>query len=126
MGENDKALPETPSKVEETRKGSGDNTSTPGLDGVFANKSPCRLFMWSVMILFGLGLSIMQVLDLFKDFYSYPVTTVVTLKRETRATFPAVTICNINRQRRSPEPQFSRQPSEFEFPEVSGVVINSQ
>ena len=45
----------------------------------------------------GLIATIPALVEVVKDYYSYPVTTKVTVKAADNATFPAVTVCGLNR-----------------------------
>lgn len=112
-------LPESQtSSVAELYKRFGENTSMHGIGRVFASRRPYRRFAWSLMVVFGLGFAIFQLVDLINDFYSYPVTTVVTMKHETKARFPAITICNVNTHRRSLSPVFDEPDEYFEVGRV--------
>ena len=45
----------------------------------------------------GLAATIPALVGVIKDYYTYPVTTKVKVKTADSATFPAVTICGLNR-----------------------------
>ncbi|CAG5119338.1 unnamed protein product [Candidula unifasciata] len=77
------------------------STSMHGIGRALSNSSTWKRCVWSVMFLFGLGFAVYQFVITMQDFYTYPVNTVVTLKHETTAIFPAVTICNLNTNRKS-------------------------
>ncbi|CAG5125164.1 unnamed protein product [Candidula unifasciata] len=94
-----------------------ENTTMHGLGRVFASRNPCKRVVWLVMVVSVLTIAIFQLVDLVSDFYTYPVTTLVKIKHETKATFPAITICNVNRKKRSVTPEFEEP---IEFWEVSG------
>ncbi|CAG5119343.1 unnamed protein product [Candidula unifasciata] len=79
----------------------GEGTSMHGIGRVLTNNRSWKRFLWSTMFLFGVGFSIYQFVITMNDFYSYPVTTVVTLRQETAAIFPGITICNLNRKRKT-------------------------
>ena len=45
----------------------------------------------------GLVATIPALVGVIKDYYTYPVTTKVTVKAVDNAFFPAVTVCGLNR-----------------------------
>ncbi|CAG5135863.1 unnamed protein product, partial [Candidula unifasciata] len=79
----------------------GGSTSMHGIGGVLTTNPTWKRVMWSVVFLLGVGFSVYQFVLTMADYYSYPVTTVVTLKQENTAIFPAITICNLNQKRKS-------------------------
>ncbi|CAG5135862.1 unnamed protein product [Candidula unifasciata] len=100
-----------------------ENTSMHGLGRVFAVSSTWRRVTWSGLCLLALGFAVYQFVTTISDFYSYPVTTIVTLKHESRAIFPGITICNLNRKRKSKiGPELLKQTSGFK--EVTSVFVH--
>ncbi|CAG5119336.1 unnamed protein product, partial [Candidula unifasciata] len=79
----------------------GGSTTMHGINRVLTTTSKWKRLVWSVLFLFGVGFAAYQFVTTITDFYSYPVTTVVTLKHEVYAEFPGITICNLNRKRKS-------------------------
>ncbi|CAG5125165.1 unnamed protein product [Candidula unifasciata] len=79
----------------------GGSTSMHGINRVLTTTSTWKRCVWSVLFLFGVAFAVYQFVITMEDFYSYPVTTVVTLKQETTAIFPGVTFCNLNKKRKS-------------------------
>ena len=45
----------------------------------------------------GLFATIPALVEVVNEYFSYPVTTKVTVKAADNATFPAVTVCGLNR-----------------------------
>ncbi|CAG5119339.1 unnamed protein product [Candidula unifasciata] len=79
----------------------GGSTSMHGINKVLTASSKRKRCVWSVLFLFGVAFAVYQFVITMEDFYSYPVMTVVTLKQETTAIFPAVTFCNLNQKKKS-------------------------
>ena len=50
-----------------------------------------------MLFIAGLGFTVPALVGVVKDYYKYPVTTKVKVETADRATFPAVTICGLNR-----------------------------
>ena len=50
-----------------------------------------------MLFIAGLGLTVPALVGVVKDYYNYPITTKVKVKTADNATFPAVTICGLNR-----------------------------
>ena len=67
-----------------------------GLQHVFTSRTPLRRIIWALFLLSGIGWFSFQSFKLLTKYYSYPVTTKVTLVYEDAPEFPAVTICNFN------------------------------
>ena len=72
-----------------------------GLQHVFTSQTPLRRIIWALFLLSGIGWFSFQSSKLLTKYYSYPVTTKVTLVYEDAPEFPAVTICNFNMFRAS-------------------------
>ena len=72
-----------------------------GLQHVFTSQTPLRRIIWALLLLSGIGWFSFQSSKLLTKYYSYPVTTKVTLVYEDAPEFPAVTICNFNMFRTS-------------------------
>ena len=72
-----------------------------GLQHVFTSQTPLRRIIWALFLLSGIGWFSFQSFKLLTKYYSYPVTTKVTLVYEDAPEFPAVTICNFNMFRTS-------------------------
>ena len=72
-----------------------------GLQHVFTSKTPLRCIIWAMFLLSGIGWFSFQSFKLLSKYYSYPVTTKVTLVYEDAPEFPAITICNFNMFRTS-------------------------
>ena len=78
-----------------------ESSSLPGLQHVFTSQTPLRRIIWALLLLSGIGWFSFQSCELLMKYYSYPVTTKVTLVYEDAPEFPAVTICNFNMFRTS-------------------------
>ena len=61
------------------------------------SKTYIQWFYWSSLFVAGLGFTVPALVGVIQDFYKYPVTTKVKVKNSDNATFPAVTICGLNR-----------------------------
>ena len=61
------------------------------------SKTYTQCLYWSVLFVAGLAATIPALVGVIKDYYTYPVTTKVKVKTADSATFPAVTICGLNR-----------------------------
>ena len=72
-----------------------------GLQHVFTSQTPLRRIIWALLLLSGIGWFSFQSSKLLTKYFSYPVTTKVTLVYEDAPEFPAVTICNFNMFRAS-------------------------
>ena len=67
-----------------------------GLQYVFTSRTNARRILWAVFLLLAISWFSFQSFKLLKKYFSYPVTTKVSLKYEAMPDFPAVTICNFN------------------------------
>ena len=72
-----------------------------GLQYVFTSASLARRILWAVLLLLAISWFSFQSFKLLKKYFSYPVTTKVSLKYEAMPGFPAVTICNFNKFKNS-------------------------
>ena len=72
-----------------------------GIQHVFTSAAMLRRIIWAVFLLAGIGYFSFQCTVLVKKYFSYPVSTKVTLEHESSPEFPAVTICNFNMLRQS-------------------------
>ena len=72
-----------------------------GLLHVFSSSTRTRRFLWAVLLLLAMMWFSFQSFKLIEKYYSYQVTTKVSLKYDPMPTFPAVTICNFNVFKRS-------------------------
>lgn len=61
---------------------------------------PSRI-LWSILILFGLCFMIYQIQDRFTAYLKYETTTTIKDRYNPHLQFPAVTICNENRMKKS-------------------------
>lgn len=78
-----------------------DNCTLHGIQHAINGQTKVRSVTWSVFLLIGTGYFVHQSYSLLDRYYSYPITTKVTLKYEEEPEFPAVTICNFNILRKS-------------------------
>lgn len=78
-----------------------DNSTLHGMQYVFNGETKVRSIIWTVFLVLGTAYFIFQSSVLLTRYYSYPITTKVTLKYEKNPPFPAVTICNFNILKRS-------------------------
>ncbi|KAJ8029489.1 Amiloride-sensitive sodium channel subunit alpha [Holothuria leucospilota] len=88
----------TPGKVIE---GFGDTTSAHGVPKIIGAPSAISAFLWTLVTLVALGLFCFQGGRLVLSFFSWPVTTKLDVVTRPTLRFPAVTICNMNKIRRS-------------------------
>ena len=57
--------------------------------------------VWAVFVVGALSYLVLMIFKNFQRYYSYPTTTLVTVKHVHSLDFPAVTLCNYNQVRRS-------------------------
>ncbi len=74
-------------------------SSIAGLSHAANSRSPTRAFYWLLIFVAGLALTVRSLYVLIDDFLEYPVITSSHLTTKPAVSFPAVTICNINRWR---------------------------
>lgn len=73
-----------------------DNSTLHGIQYVFNGQTRARSIIWAVFLLGGMAIFSFQSSVLLKKYFSYPVTTKVTMEYDKEPVFPAVTICNFN------------------------------
>lgn len=78
----------------------GENTTMHGVGRTVIRGQPRRLF-WLFMVLASAAWALFQFVNILKDFYSYPVRSAISLRHESSMLLPMITICNINRIKRS-------------------------
>ena len=78
-----------------------DNCTLHGLQHATNGQTKVRSIIWSAFLLMGTAYFVHQSYLLLDRYYSYPITTKVTLEYEEEPEFPAVTICNFNVLRKS-------------------------
>ncbi|XP_071488689.1 epithelial sodium channel subunit alpha-like [Diadema antillarum] len=76
-------------------------TTAHGVPRIITGKSTLSKLLWSTLTLAALGAFLWQGSLLFIDFSHHPYTTQIDLITKTELDFPAVTVCNMNRMRRS-------------------------
>ncbi|KAL9964424.1 hypothetical protein ACROYT_G028066 [Oculina patagonica] len=72
-----------------------------GLNYVFTSRTLVRRFLWALFLVSSMAWFSYQSSNLLRKYFSYSVTTKVSLEYEDTPQFPAVTICNFNRFKRS-------------------------
>lgn len=82
-------------------KGFAITTSMHGIGRTVDNRHPLRRFLWILLVAVAFAAGVYQFVVTIDDFYSYPVTTAVNVRQETKSMFPGITICNLNRKRKS-------------------------
>ncbi|KAK3580740.1 hypothetical protein CHS0354_005750 [Potamilus streckersoni] len=76
-------------------KNLAEKSSVPGINQIFSSKQVAIKLLWSVMLLTTIGVVSFQLYELFKDYYSYPIKTIVSLEFNALP-FPAISFCNMN------------------------------
>ncbi|XP_033632069.1 acid-sensing ion channel 3-like [Asterias rubens] len=80
----------------------GRNTTFHGLGYVTNNKyNYMRRLGWSAVVLTVSGVLISQIVTLILHFYTYPMTSTISINYVETMTFPAVTLCNFNQFKKS-------------------------
>ncbi|XP_022785082.1 acid-sensing ion channel 2-like [Stylophora pistillata] len=82
--------------IEKTWKTYVESTTLHGLHYVFSRSTSARRFLWAGLLLLAMMWFSFQSFKLVEKYYSYKVTTKVSLRYEPMQNFPAVTICNSN------------------------------
>ncbi|XP_071951626.1 acid-sensing ion channel 2-like [Antedon mediterranea] len=77
------------------------NTTLHGLQYIVTSKRWIFKLLWVLVFLTGLGLCVWQISLRFKEYRMFNVNTEINLTFVNELDFPAVTICNFNRYRRS-------------------------
>lgn len=97
-------MPQPPKSaaVRQTWNGFVEACTLHGMQYAFSSRSSLvRRVIWALFLLAGIGWFSFQSSKLLRKFFSYPVTTKVTLVYEDEPEFPAVSICNFNMLRSS-------------------------
>ena len=71
-------------------------TTLHGIPRILESENWLKKLMWSVFFFSSTIYCFVTVIQLFDTFFKYGVTTTITRIKDLPATFPAVTICNIN------------------------------
>ena len=71
-------------------------TSIKGVSRLMKARHPLFRALWSVFVLSGSAITLYLVTRLFVQFCTNGVTIMITEERDTRLTFPAITLCNLN------------------------------
>ena len=66
----------------------------------FQGKSGIRTVLWLAVFSVLAGTTIYGIWEVLNEFYKYDVITSSDITHETEITFPAITVCNINKARR--------------------------
>ena len=69
-----------------------------GLSHAAKSRSHARALYWLVVFLAGLALTLRVLAVLINEFLDYPVVTSSEIATQSSVAFPAITICNLNRQ----------------------------
>ena len=73
-----------------------ESNSVGGLSYVLTSKSKARRFIWLVIILVCVAISLYMLRKSFSKLVNRPTSTSITIDTEMSIDFPAVTICNVN------------------------------
>ena len=76
-------------------------TTAHGVPRIITSKSILSKLFWACVTLAALGLFLWQGSLLLFDFQGHPYTTQIDVVTQTEVQFPAVTVCNMNKMRRS-------------------------
>ncbi|XP_033103961.1 amiloride-sensitive sodium channel subunit gamma-2-like [Anneissia japonica] len=77
------------------------STSAHGIPHIITAKNMFMKLCWFIVTSGALAVLLLQEYDLLKDYFSHSYATKIDLITRTNLTFPAVTVCNMNRMRRS-------------------------
>ena len=91
-----------------------DNCTLHGLYYAFHSRTTFRKLVWAFFVLAGVSWFIFQSSKLLTKYFSYPISTKVTLEHESLSAFPAVTICNFNVFKRSVLPKWYHKIDEHD------------
>lgn len=94
-----------------------ENSTLHGMQYVFNGQSKGRSIIWAVFLLGGMAYFSFQCSQLLTIYFRYPITTKQTLEYEQSPKFPAVTLCNFNRIRRSRTRKFKEELINWVFGE---------
>ena len=75
----------------------GDRTSVAGLNNAVHSKSTGKKLYWMILFVLGTGFTFNGIADVFINYYEYDVTTSTDVTTTKSVTFPAVSICNLNK-----------------------------
>ena len=80
-----------------------ENTTTHGVVRIFSGKSKARRVFWAIVVIFAAGFCLYNIVDQMVEYANRPTATTITQRtnRKGELTFPAVTLCNLNRFKRS-------------------------
>lgn len=78
-----------------------ENSTLHGLYYVVHSPTTFRKTLWALFVIIGISWFTYQSSKLLTKYYSYPVSTKVSLEHDHKPKFPAVTICNFNLVRAS-------------------------
>ena len=98
-----------------------DNCTLHGLYYAFHSRTTFRKLVWAFFVLAGVSWFIFQSSKLLTKYFSYPISTKVTLEHESLPAFPAVTICNFNVFKRSVLPKWYHKIIEHVIKSNEGV-----
>ncbi|KAL9964428.1 hypothetical protein ACROYT_G028070 [Oculina patagonica] len=94
--EAESQTPNRSAAIKQKWRGFVESSTLHGLQHVFKSQTALRRIIWALLLLSGIGWFSYQSSKLLAKYYSYPVTTKVTLVYEDAPQFPAITICNFN------------------------------
>jgi hypothetical protein len=78
-------------------------TSVRGVGRIFKSKSRMLMFLWAVVVLSFLVLSVYQVGQIIKGYFRFDTSTEQKIKIPRKIPFPDITLCNLQPFRRQPE-----------------------
>ena len=76
-----------------------ESTTAHGVVRIFTGKSTIRRLFWLVIVLAAAGGCLYNISDRISFLVSTPTSTTISISRRSKLTFPAVTVCNLNRFR---------------------------
>ncbi|XP_071965394.1 epithelial sodium channel subunit alpha-like [Antedon mediterranea] len=79
----------------------GNNTTAHGIPRIITATSLLPKLFWTVLCLVAFSFFAYQSIEILEEYRSYPTTTKLELIPKSKVSFPSVTICNMNRLRRS-------------------------
>ncbi|GFO31707.1 amiloride-sensitive sodium channel subunit gamma [Plakobranchus ocellatus] len=95
-----------------------------GVQHVMGHRSVWRRIVWSVLVIGFVAWAAHNVYQIVSDYNNHPVQTSVSSEYQGKMNFPAVTICNLNRIRRSKTSHFLLQVIQMVFKrgmDVAGI-----
>ena len=80
-----------------------ENTTTHGVVRIFTGKSKARRVFWAIVVVVAAGFCLYNIIDQMVEYAKNPTATTITQRTNPNGelTFPAVTVCNLNRFKRS-------------------------